>query len=280
MIHESGRFLLREGSRIFWKSQRLSFLGTNCAFVRIARLAGAVVIAGFVAGLTVGHALAYSPAVSITNTTRGGSSVFYVGDAWAISITGGAPSAQVTICIPGSCSVEGNTDGSGDFSVSGYIYSTDVGTWNETWSVGGVPATPNPLTFYVYPTSSASCMISISGSGAIYSDDELDAFGDILYQALGYTYASAAPSPSGYCVMYSDAWSFGVSMAGQRTIQSAGLDQWEVWDNGNRPYYDGDYEAYYPYFDSSALGFVSIDITNGNLYYQTAIIGLVVDYSM
>ena len=32
-------------------------------------------------------------------------------------------------------------------SLSGYIGSGDVGTWNETWSVGGVNATPNPLTF-------------------------------------------------------------------------------------------------------------------------------------
>jgi hypothetical protein len=226
------------------------------------------------------QALAQTPTVSVTNTTRGGSTVFYVGDTWTVTITGGAPSSAVQVCIPGSCSTEGDTDGYGNFGLSGYMASWDVGTWNETWSVGGVTATPDPLTFYVYPTSAETCNLYTSGSLAIESVDYIvDGFGDIGYQALGYTYVSGVLDPSGYCVMYSDEWDFGPSMSGSRTSLTPYIDQWYIADNGYRPGYTYDPPSYYPYFDATGLGFVAINVTNGDLYFDPVVIGLVVYYT-
>ena len=184
-----------------------------------------VLLVGVLVALSGTKAHAQTPSVSITNTTRGGNTAFYVGDAWTISITGGAANAQVEICIPGSCSSEGYSDGNGNFSLGGYMASGDVGTWNETWSVGGVTAAPDPLTFYIYPSSAATCDLTTSSPTAIYSEDYLDIYANIWYQALGSTYVSGVLDPAGYCVMYSDSWSFGPSMSGARTISQPYVDQ-------------------------------------------------------
>ncbi len=238
----------------------------------------AVLVMCMVMGTLASGALAQTPSVSITNTTRGGHTVFYVGDSWTVSITGGAANAAVQVCIPGSCSPEGYTDGSGNYTLSGYMSSGDVGTWNETWSVGGVTATPDPLTFYVYPSSAASCNLS---SGAVppvmYSLDFIDAYsGYLVYQSLGSGTISATLDPSGYCLMYGDSWDIEWPIAGQRTILSNYVDQWAFWDTGARPL---NLNGFYPYISGAVVGVVAINVTNGDFWIVNVPIGLYIDYT-
>jgi hypothetical protein len=90
-------------------------------------------------------AAVYSPRVSIRNLTSPGAWSFKVGDQWQVTISGGAPNSpvQVTALQSGgntSTSVVGNTDSSGNFTLPGTMPPGDVGSWQETWSVGGVSA--------------------------------------------------------------------------------------------------------------------------------------------
>jgi len=231
-------------------------------------------------GLSPKPGIAQTPSVSIVNTTRGGSTVFYVGDTWTVSITGGAANSQVEV----NGYAEGYTDASGGFSLNGYMASNDVGTWNETWTVAGVAATPNPLTFTVYPASAATCDLKTSGSTSILSIDYLDPISYAIdYQALGYVYLDGVLDNTGFCVMYSDYWDFGPSMGGTRLIFQPYLDQWEIFDNGYRPGYVSGYtdpSEYYPYVDVSGLGFVAINVTNGEFWYDWNLVGLTVEYTV
>lgn len=109
-----------------------------------------VALLSIAVALIATRADAQTPTVSIENVTRGGTSDFYVGDTWNVTITGGAPSAEVDVCISSGCSPEGYTDVNGNFLLPGYMSGGDIGTWSETWSVAGVIASPDPLTFNVY----------------------------------------------------------------------------------------------------------------------------------
>ncbi len=100
--------------------------------------------------------LSTSPAVSSTapavskpvtsqliNTTRGGSS-FQVGDAWQLIITG---PANQPVYITGTFNGQslgqtqlGVTDSSGNFQTGGSMTVSQVGTWFEQYSVGGISA--------------------------------------------------------------------------------------------------------------------------------------------
>jgi hypothetical protein len=73
------------------------------------------------------------------SSSRGGNAL-QVGDTWLVSITGASPNAPVTATVGSSTSSMGTTDGSGNFSLSGTARAQDVGTWNESWAVGGVPS--------------------------------------------------------------------------------------------------------------------------------------------
>jgi hypothetical protein len=84
-----------------------------------------------------------TPSVSgghVTFTSSRGSNALQVGDTWLVSITGATPNAPVTATVGSSTSPMGTTDSSGNFSLAGTARSQDVGTWNESWSVGGAPS--------------------------------------------------------------------------------------------------------------------------------------------
>ena len=76
----------------------------------------------------------------VTFTSSRGSNALQVGDTWLVSITGATPNAPVTATVGSSTSSMGTTDGSGNFSLAGTARSQDVGTWNESWAVAGVPS--------------------------------------------------------------------------------------------------------------------------------------------
>lgn len=78
---------------------------------------------------------------SFTNTTRGGSSTFYVGDSWQVSIRGASPNQPVWVAgmqngaSPGMTQM-GSTDASGNFATTGTMTPDTVGSWVEVWNVG------------------------------------------------------------------------------------------------------------------------------------------------
>ncbi len=99
----------------------------------------------FVFGLGVAAA---SPAVSITNATRGGSASFFDGDGFVISISGGQANSPVSLTqfrngmLVNAGVPEGNTDSNGNAQFTGYVLGSEAGSWTETWYVGGVQANP------------------------------------------------------------------------------------------------------------------------------------------
>ena len=81
----------------------------------------------------------------LVNTSRPGQSP-QVGDSWQLSVKG-APNAPVTNSATQNGTALGTTpygatDASGNFSLSGTFSSGSIGSWVETWSVGGVQAAP------------------------------------------------------------------------------------------------------------------------------------------
>lgn len=74
------------------------------------------------------------------NASRSGS-VLLPGDTWTVSIAGAAKNAAVVATggVNGASAVlvNGVTDANGNFIAAGQIGAGDVGTWAESWSVGG-----------------------------------------------------------------------------------------------------------------------------------------------
>ena len=79
--------------------------------------------------------------VTLSNLSRPGQS-FQSGDSFRLSISGAAPNSPVSASstqngVSQGTNSFGSTDGSGNFSTTGTFYPTNVGTWQETWTVGG-----------------------------------------------------------------------------------------------------------------------------------------------
>jgi len=96
----------------------------------------------------------------VTFTTSRGSNQLQVGDTWLVSITGATPNAPVTATVGRNTTPMGKTDASGNFSLAGTARTQDLGPWNESWSVGGVPS--GAFSFTISPVAAAAS----SGSGA------------------------------------------------------------------------------------------------------------------
>ncbi len=116
------------------------------------------------AGMPSVAAAAVSQAViptsaSLLNTSRPSASSFQVGDSWTLTITG-APNSPVTDAASQNgqslgTTPYGSTDGNGNFSLSGTIGSGQIGTWSETWAVGGVAAPTLNFTIVAGPSGGA-----------------------------------------------------------------------------------------------------------------------------
>lgn len=84
-----------------------------------------------------------NPSVSFQPSRSG---VLQPGDTWVISIKGGSPNSPVVVSFSGSnpsagqTATIGTTDASGNFSLSGSVLTSQVGTYTEAWTVGGTPA--------------------------------------------------------------------------------------------------------------------------------------------
>jgi hypothetical protein len=122
--------------------------------------------------------------------SRGGGVAFQPGDSWTITISGAAPSTPVTaygVHPDGSTGTNtmGSTDTTGKFTLSGTFSSSDLGTWDETWYVGG--ASVGEFKFVVQtaglplPTSGGS-----SGSGTSTTSTSAGACDANSISLLGY----------------------------------------------------------------------------------------------
>ncbi len=207
--------------------------------------------------ILVSSALGQTPTVQIANNTRGGSSTFYVGDTWTVTISGGAAFAPVVVTDVSSAQV-GTTNGSGQFILDGAMSAAEIGSWNQTWSVGGVTASPNPLSFSVYPQEAATCGIATAAVPPVMGSlDLIDSLpGYLVFSTLGSGTVSGAVNPTAWCAMYGDQWTISYPISGQRTISTNAVDQWEFWDNGSRPL---NLNGFYPYVTGAAVGMLSIN---------------------
>ena len=106
------------------------------------------------------HGLGAALSRTVTNATRGGSGLCYVGDTVQVNITG-PPSQPVSFTgnqngKPISSTPMGMTDAQGNFSWSGTVTAPLIGVISESWSVGGQPAGSTTFTVAAAPTPPAS----------------------------------------------------------------------------------------------------------------------------
>lgn len=109
----------------------------------------------------------YNPRVTFT-TSRGGTTV-QPGDTWTVSISGAPPNLPVSVSAVhpdgGSATQNfGNTDGAGNWSLSGTFSADMKGNWSEVWKVGTLTA--GSFSFSVVIPSAGPGAGSGAGSGA------------------------------------------------------------------------------------------------------------------
>ena len=92
-----------------------------------------------------------TPTVRIMDNDTGSLTTLAVGDSFSFLVTGALPSSLVFVSEPGWSSPIGYTDSSGSFRLSGIVGPDVIGTWQQTWTIGGVVAQPGPLQFTITP---------------------------------------------------------------------------------------------------------------------------------
>jgi hypothetical protein len=91
-----------------------------------------------------------TPTVRIVDNNTGSRTTLAVGDSFSFQVTG-APVSLVSVSEAGWSGSVGYTDASGLFWLNGIVGSNVVGTWQQTWTIGGVSAQPTPLQFTIIP---------------------------------------------------------------------------------------------------------------------------------
>jgi hypothetical protein len=92
-----------------------------------------------------------TPTVRIVDNDTGSLTTLAVGDSFSFQVTGAPPLSLVSVSEAGWSGSVGYTDASGLFWLSGTAAANVVGTWQQTWSVGGLVAQPSPLQFTIIP---------------------------------------------------------------------------------------------------------------------------------
>jgi Galactose oxidase, central domain len=92
-----------------------------------------------------------TPTVRIMDNDTGSLRTLAVGDSFSFLVTGAPPVSSVFVSEAGWSSSIGYTDASGLFWLNGIVGSNVVGTWQQTWTIGGVLAQPGPLQFTITP---------------------------------------------------------------------------------------------------------------------------------
>src|SRR5579863_7777359 len=92
-----------------------------------------------------------TPTVQIVDKNTGSLTTLAVGDSFSFLVTGAPPFSLVFVSEPGWSGSLGYSDSSGSFQLSGNVAASVVGTWQQTWTIGGVVAQPSPLQFTITP---------------------------------------------------------------------------------------------------------------------------------
>jgi galactose oxidase-like protein len=92
-----------------------------------------------------------TPKVQIVDNDTGSLTTLAVGDTFSFQVTGAPPHSLVSVSEAGWSGSVGYTDASGLFFLNGIVGSNVVGTWQQTWTIGGVLAQPSPLQFTITP---------------------------------------------------------------------------------------------------------------------------------
>ncbi len=90
-----------------------------------------------------------TPTVQLVDNTTGSTSTLAVGDSFTYSVTGAQPFSLVFVSETGWSASQGYTDSTGSFRLSGTVSPSVVGSYQQTWTIGGVVAQPAPLQFTV-----------------------------------------------------------------------------------------------------------------------------------
>jgi hypothetical protein len=93
----------------------------------------------------------FTPKVQIVDNGTNSTTTLNVGDSFSFLVTGASPSSLVFVSEPGWSAPLGYSDASGSFRLSGNVGADVVGTWQQTWTIGGVVAQPSPLQFTIIP---------------------------------------------------------------------------------------------------------------------------------
>jgi WD40 repeat protein len=96
-------------------------------------------------------AVQVTPTVRIVDNNTGSRTTLAVGDSFSFQVAGAPPLSLVSVSEPGWSGSVGYTDASGLFWLNGIVGSNVVGTWQQTWTIGGVLAQPSPLQFTITP---------------------------------------------------------------------------------------------------------------------------------
>jgi hypothetical protein len=95
----------------------------------------------------------FTPKVQIVDNNTGSLTTLAVGDSYSFVVTGAPPFSLVFVSEPGWAASLGYTDSSGSFRLSGTVAASVVGTWQQSWTIGGVGAQPSPLQFTIVAQS-------------------------------------------------------------------------------------------------------------------------------
>lgn len=99
-----------------------------------------------------------TPSAQIVDNNTGSNTALTVGDTFTFTIAGAPPfslvhvsetSSILGVSVPIYTADVGYTDANGAFSLTGAVTTSLIGTFQQTWTAGGVPVQPSPLTFSV-----------------------------------------------------------------------------------------------------------------------------------
>jgi hypothetical protein len=217
-----------------------------------------------------------TPTVQITNNTRGGNTIFFVGDSYTVTVSGGVPNAPIVVGDPrmGSFQV-GYANSNGIYTMNGSPSNADIGAWNETWTVAGVAATPNPLQFTVYAASMAGCSFSYPPWVWNTTTDNIDRqTKQIVGHSGGEVWFSVGTNPAGACVIYGVQTYSGLFTQFEMMSGGSYYQSWRLRDTYWRPGYDPQRgpESYYPISDPippAVIWYLQNTITNETWGAQT-----------
>jgi hypothetical protein len=125
-----------------------------------------------------------------------------MGDQVVVTITGATANSLVTLTYSynGASNAvwnAGYTDGSGNWSVTGYSPSYQIGTWNEQWAVGGVDIGPSYF-FEIFDQPSSLTVLTTGGSSPsrCTAPTTYGPSGSWQYQINGSYGSEIVPSPT------------------------------------------------------------------------------------